>query len=211
MERFTPVRIPKIAQSFAPGLTWYIPNTSNSIYLTFDDGPTPKITPWVLELLKHYDAKATFFCIGQNVEKHPEIFSQILEDGHSIGNHTYNHIKGWKVSSKDYLENTIKASKVISSKLFRPPYGKISPVQIQHLKKSGFDIVMWTILSMDWSSKVTKDQCLKNVIEKTQSGDIIVFHDSIKASQNLNYVLPKFLDAFSKKGFSFKCIPEQSQ
>ena len=135
MKRLTPVRMPKIAQSFAPGLTWHIPSTEKVIYLTFDDGPTPEITPWVLDLLKDYDAKATFFCIGRNVSEYPEIYNKILSEGHSVGNHTYDHVKGWKVSSKIYLENTLKASHIISSKLFRPPYGKISPIQIQSLKK----------------------------------------------------------------------------
>ena len=164
MKRLTPVRMPKIAQSFAPGLTWHIPSTEKVIYLTFDDGPTPEITPWVLDLLKDYDAKATFFCIGRNVSEYPEIYNKILSEGHSVGNHTYDHVKGWKVSSKIYLENTLKASHIISSKLFRPPYGKISPIQIQSLKKEGFSIIMWTILSMDWSAEVSQIQCAQNVI-----------------------------------------------
>ncbi len=205
---FTPVRTPLLLQHAFRDVIWNIPNEKKVIYLTFDDGPTPEVTDWTLNTLDCYRAKATFFCVGENVKTHPDIFERIKANGHAIGNHTHNHIKGWKSSTQDYLNNIEKASSYISSKLFRPPYGQIYPRQIAAISKLKYKIIMWTILSLDWNNQVSKEKCLKNVIDNSSDGDIIVFHDSIKASNNMMYTLPKVLEYFSKKGFEFKRIPE---
>ncbi|WP_055443787.1 polysaccharide deacetylase family protein [Lacinutrix himadriensis] len=212
----TPVKTPLVVQKIFPNYTWEISSSTKEIYLTFDDGPTPEITNWVLDLLKQYQAKATFFCIGNNIEKHPEIFQNIITEGHAIGNHTHNHIKGWKTSVSDYLDNVQLAQEVIDlkinnpqssiSNLFRPPYGQITPKQGSEIIKLGYRIIMWSVLSIDWDDFVSRKICLNNVITKADSGSIIVFHDSIKASKNMQYALPKVLEHFSNKGYTFKSI-----
>lgn len=194
-----------------PKYVWEIPNNENKIYLTFDDGPTPEITEWVLELLKKHNIKATFFCIGNNIEKHPEIFQKIITDGHCIGNHTFNHLKGWKTKTDDYIENTRLCEEIIennskNSKLFRPPYGKIKLSQSRILRKMGYKIIMWDVLSVDYDKSVTLEKCLENVIKNTSSGSIIVFHDSIKAFSNLEFTLPKAIEYLNEKGFVFDRI-----
>lgn len=213
--KITPVKTPVIAKKAFPNFLWNVDTTEKELYLTFDDGPTPDITQWTLNTLKEYSAKATFFCIGANIEKHPEIFQNIIDDGHSIGNHTQNHVKGWKTSRRDYLddvleaENTIKNhSKLIQNKkMFRPPYGQIKPKQGKALTKLGYDVVMWDVLSFDWDKTVSSEQCLTNVLTRSQSGSIIVFHDSIKASKNMMNTLPAVLEKFSELGFKFKALP----
>ena len=191
---------------------WDIPNVENKIYLTFDDGPIPEITEWVLEELKKHHAKATFFCIGNNIEKHPTIFTKLINEGHSIGNHTFNHLNGWKTSTKEYLENAKRCEVSISNlqsancNLFRPPYGKIKPSQSKKIRKSGYKIIMWDVLSGDYDSSISPQKCLENVLENVRSGSIIVFHDSIKAFPNLEYTLPRVLENLSKKGFVFDAI-----
>lgn len=192
-------------------MVWHVPSVKKAIYLTFDDGPTPQVTDWTLDLLKQYNAKATFFCIGKNVKEHPEIYKRILDEGHSVGNHTFNHIKGWNTKTADYLKNVENASTLIKSDLFRPPYGRITPQQSKTISKNGYNIIMWTILSLDWDKRVSKEKCAYNVIKNVGSGDIIVFHDSLKASRNMQYALPKVLEYFSNKGFTFKRIPELDQ
>lgn len=194
--------------------TWRFLSEKKEIFLTFDDGPTPEITEFVLSELKKNNAKATFFCIGKNIENHPEVFKQILSEGHSIGNHTQNHLKGWKCKTKEYLENVSTCENVISNlieksqtpNLFRPPYGKIKKKQAKELLKKGYKIIMWDVLSADFDKKASKEECLKNVLENTEKGSIIVFHDSIKASEKVKYVLPIILKEFSEKGFVFKAI-----
>jgi len=213
-----PVTVPIFVKKTFPNVVWGFPAKSKSIYLTFDDGPTPEITVWTLSILKQYDAKATFFCIGKNVKEHPEIFHKIIIDGHAIGNHTYNHLKGWKTKTDDYINNVENTRKVIVNQiqnpefriqnLFRPPYGQIRPKQVKKLSRLGYNIIMWSVLSMDYDNSLSKEKCLKNVINNTSSGDIVVFHDSIKASKNMQYALPKVLEYFSKKGYEFKRIPE---
>jgi peptidoglycan/xylan/chitin deacetylase (PgdA/CDA1 family) len=192
---------------------WELPNNEKKIYLTFDDGPTPEITEWTLVQLKKYNAKATFFCIGDNVKKHPEIFQKVIIEGHSIGNHTFNHFNGWKTSSQEYLENTNKCQSEICNlkpafcNLFRPPYGKIKPTQSKKLRKLGYKIIMWDIISYDFDTKKTSpEKCLENVLKNVKPGSIIVFHDSVKAFPNLEYTLPKVLENLSKKGFVFDRI-----
>jgi peptidoglycan/xylan/chitin deacetylase (PgdA/CDA1 family) len=190
---------------------WDIPNTQNKIYLTFDDGPTPKVTTWVLDQLKRNGVKATFFCIGKNIDNEPSLFSQIIKEGHSIGNHTFNHQNGWKTETEKYLENCLKCEDSIlnlnyKSKIFRPPYGKIKPAQSKRLRQLGYKIIMWDVLSGDYDKKITPEKCLNNVLLNVESGSIIVFHDSIKAFQNLEYVLPKCLAILKQRGFIFDII-----
>lgn len=186
---------------------WDIPNNENKVYLTFDDGPTPEITEWTLNQLKEYNAKATFFCIGDNIGKNPEIFQKVIHEGHSIGNHTFNHLNGWKTNSSDYIENVklyeIEHCKLNTEhcKLFRPPYGKIKPTQSKILRKFGYKIIMWDIITYDFDTKISKEQCLENVLKNVKSGSIIVFHDSKKAFSNLEYVLPRTLEFLKEKGY----------
>jgi peptidoglycan/xylan/chitin deacetylase (PgdA/CDA1 family) len=199
-----------------PNYVWNIPNNENKVFLTFDDGPIPEITEWTLEQLKKYDAKATFFCIGNNIEKHPDIFQKIIDDNHALGNHTFNHLKGWKNSTEDYIENVkLCQSQITNPKshpsdselaqqilnLFRPPYGKIKPSQSRILRKLGYKIIMWDILSYDFDQTITPEKCLDNVLKNVVNGSIIVFHDNVKAEQNLKYALPKTLAFLKEKGF----------
>ena len=190
---------------------WDLPNNENKIYLTFDDGPTPEITEWTLNQLNNYNAKATFFCIGDNIRKYPEIFKKVVSEGHSIGNHTFNHLNGWKTNTNDYIENVKNCFihqqlTTNNQQLFRPPYGKIKPSQSKKLRKQGYKIIMWDVLSEDFDATISKEKCLENVLNNMQSGSIIVFHDSIKAFANLEYTLPKVLEIGSKKGFVFENI-----
>ncbi len=190
--------------------TWDIPNNENKIYLTFDDGPMPEITEWVLEELKKYDVKATFFCIGNNIEKYPDVFAKVINEGHSVGNHTFNHLNGWKTPTEDYLENvklcevSISNLKPKTSNLFRPPYGKIKASQAKKVKQLGYKIIMWDVLSADFDIEISPENCLDNVLSNVKSGSIIVFHDSIKAFPNLEYTLPKTLKILTDRGFVFE-------
>lgn len=189
-----------------PHLIWKIPSKTKNLFLTFDDGPHPLITPKVLNILDGYDAKATFFCVGENVQKYTETYHQILKRGHRTGNHTYHHLKGWITPLKDYLDDAMKCKDYIQSILFRPPYGKVTPNQIKALKKENFRIIMWTVLSQDYKVNTNKKMLLRKAIRKTRSGSIIVFHDSEKAADNLMYILPEYLKYFKNKGYSFDII-----
>lgn len=201
---------PFLLRKFYNTLTWNFPTEEKIIYLTFDDGPVPGITPFVLDQLKKFNAKGTFFCTGENVEKHPEIFQEIKKQGHAAGNHTYNHLNGWKTKDHDYVENVERANVIIESKLFRPPYGRIKKSQIKLLTSpTPYSIIMWDVLSNDFDNKVSREQCLKNVTQYAKKGSIVVFHDSEKAKENLFYALPKTLEHFSKLGFEFRKIKEQ--
>ncbi|MBU8892220.1 MAG: polysaccharide deacetylase family protein [Bacteroidales bacterium] len=199
------IRTERIAAKIVRDLTWHFTGRDNELFLTFDDGPTPEITPWVLSVLKDFNARATFFCIGKNVKKHPELYNQIINEGHSVGNHCYSHIKGWRTRNKKYIRSVEKAAQFIDSDLFRPPFGRIRPAQINRLKKK-FNIVMWDVLSRDYNNKIDKEKCLQYVIDFSESGSIIVFHDTKKAEKKLKYTLPKVLKHFSEKGFSFNLI-----
>ncbi len=196
-----------IIKNLFSNYVWEIPNNENKVYLTFDDGPTPEITEWTLNQLKEFNAKATFFCIGDNVRKYPEIFQKVINEGHSIGNHTFNHLNGWKTNTSDYIENVklyeTEHCKLNTEhcKLFRPPYGKIKPSQSKILRKFGYKIIMWDIISYDFDNTISKEKCLENVLKNVKSGSIIVFHDSKKAFTNLEYVLPRTLEFLKKKGF----------
>lgn len=200
-----PVRPPYLLRKYFKSLVWNIPTEEKVIYLTFDDGPIPDVTPFVIEELSKYNAKATFFCIGDNVQKHPEIFQQIKANKHSIGNHTHNHLSGWITDDETYFENINKANEVIQSNFFRPPYGRIKPSQIAMLKQQ-YKIIMWDVLSKDYDIKQTGETCFKNVIDYAHAGSIVIFHDSLKANERLQYALPRVLDHFSELGFSFKAI-----
>lgn len=186
---------------------WDVPNTENKVYLTFDDGSTPEITQWTLNQLKNYNAKATFFCIGDNIRKFPEILEAVLKEDHSIGNHTFNHLNGWKTNTQDYIENAKLFEKEygkLSTEnclLFRPPYGKIKPSQSKILRAMGYKVIMWDVLSVDFDTKITPKQCLENVLQNVKPGSIIVFHDSVKAFANLEYALPRTLEFLKQKEF----------
>ncbi len=185
-----------------------MPVKEKIIYLSFDDGPHPEATVFVLEELKKFNAKATFFCIGKNVEAHPATYRKVLEAGHSIGNHTHNHLNGWKTTDQEYLSNISLANHYIHSNLFRPPYGKATRRQLKALSlpTGNFIPIMWTVLSGDFDETITGEKCLDNVIQNTGEGAIVVFHDSEKAFAKLQYALPKVLEYFSEKGFRFEII-----
>ncbi|WP_461304837.1 polysaccharide deacetylase family protein [Aureisphaera sp.] len=200
------VKTPSFLQRLFPKRVWNLPNKDRVVYLTFDDGPITRVTPWVLDLLKQHNAKATFFCIGDNIAKHPEVFARIQAEGHSIGNHTFNHLNGWKTTTENYVENTLRAEETLmkegcQSKLFRPPYGKIRFEQAKALRKLGYKIIMWDVLSADFDPAVSKEQCAENVLKHIKPGSIVVFHDSIKAEDRLTYALPKVLDFIREKGW----------
>ena len=198
-----------LRQWYKKSLLWKIPNAKDEVFLTFDDGPTPEVTPRILEILKEHQPKATFFCVGENVQKHPELFEQILSEGHNVGNHSFNHLNAWETDRKTYLENIKKASEWIPSKLFRPPYGKISPKLIKYLRKE-YKIIMWTVLSGDFDADVDPEQCFKNATAKTEAGDILVFHDNIKARANVLDALPRTLDYFKDLGIKVSALPDKS-
>jgi peptidoglycan/xylan/chitin deacetylase (PgdA/CDA1 family) len=189
-----------------PSLTWSIPTKEKEVYLTFDDGPHQTITPFVLETLRTYDAKATFFCIGKNVKEHPGIYADVISEGHKVGNHTFNHYNGWKTPDASYINDILEAKKYIDSDLFRPPYGRITKFQIQQLK-SLFRIVMWDVLSADFDTTLTPQESLEHVVSNVKPGSIVVFHDSQKALPRLEYALPKALEFLSDQGFKFKSLP----
>ena len=197
----------RLLSFFYPSLLWHVPVKDKILYLTFDDGPIPEVTPWVLEELRKRNIKATFFCIGDNVRKHPAIFQSIRENGHTAGNHTYHHLNGWNTADKKYNEDIELANKLISSGLFRPPYGKIRISQISALKKK-YRIVMWDVLSKDYDTKLNGEQCYQRVIKSAQPGSVIVFHDSLKAEERIRFALPKVMDHFFKMGYTFAALPE---
>jgi peptidoglycan-N-acetylglucosamine deacetylase len=196
------IKTPEILKPLAKDLLWNKDRNEQVIYLTFDDGPTPDITERTLGLLKQHDAHATFFCLGKNVEAHPEIYRRIQDAGHSIGNHSYNHPDGWKTDSFAYLRNVIQARRHVKSQLFRPPYGHISPQQVQSIKKQ-FTIVMWDVISGDFDKDLTPSQCWEHVHHYTQAGSIVVFHDSVKAAPRMLHALENTLIHFGQRGFTF--------
>lgn len=203
------IKTPQFIQSLFPHFTWRIPTPDRSLYLTFDDGPIPEVTPWVLQQLNTWNAKGTFFCVGDNIRKYPEVFQQVVEAGHSIGNHTFNHLNGWAVDNLAYFRNVRKCAAQVRSPLFRPPYGKLKPKQVQFLQRH-YRIVMWDVLSGDFDPEVSPEQCLSNVINSALPGSIIVFHDSLKAISKLEYALPKILHHFTELGYTFQALRPQS-
>lgn len=198
-------KIPALVKLLYPKLVWSLPNKGQSIYLTFDDGPHPVHTPFVLHWLKKYDAKATFFCIGSNVAKYPLLYNQILLQGHAVGNHTMQHINGKMATTSAYLTDIKNAEPYIATNLFRPPYGRIKQSQINEVLQlpNQYHIIMWSTLSADFDNNITPQKCLQHTIKNTKEGDIIVFHDSDKAAKNMQFVLPQALAYFAKH--HFKC------
>ena len=209
------IKTPWWLKKLYPSLTWNMPREEKTLYLTFDDGPHPSATPYVLEQLKKYQAKATFFCIGKNVTDYPDIYRSIIDAGQKVGNHTQNHLNAWKTNDTKYIQNVLEAAKHIDSTLFRPPYGKITKFQAKLLQKENVDlqtgkqkfrIIMWDVLSADFDDTITAEKCYQNVIKHTEPGSIIVFHDSTKAWLRMNYALPKVLEYYTEKGYSFKSL-----
>ncbi|WP_017258772.1 polysaccharide deacetylase family protein [Pedobacter arcticus] len=252
-------KTPYLLKKFYPKqLIWNKSRAEKVIYLTFDDGPIPIVTPWVIKTLKNFNAKATFFCIGDNITKHPEIFEQLKADGHTIGNHTFNHLKGWKTDDETYLANFLKCQELTQTNLFRPPYGRIKKSQIEKILNNGYQvasieyqddlkgqessikyqddlqiqessikyqddlqspytlnpkpqtsikphisIIMWDVLSGDFDPSLKPEKCLRNVLNYTENGSVVVFHDSLKAWDRLEFVLPKVLEVWRDEGFEF--------
>jgi peptidoglycan/xylan/chitin deacetylase (PgdA/CDA1 family) len=200
------VRPPSLLTRALHRMTWDLPGEHRNVYLTFDDGPTPVVTPWVIEQLEEARAKATFFCLGRNVDKYPEIYRQILSAGHSVGNHSYSHLKGFRSSIKRYMDDIGLAADMIDSKLFRPPYGRIFPGQVKAVMQQ-YDIIMWDVLSIDYNTSLSGKRVLQNVTRNVKPGSIIVFHDSDKAAENLYYALPRTLEFLHQEGYSMLSIP----
>lgn len=195
-----------------PSFIWNKSREDKKIFLTFDDGPIPVVTAFVLEQLQHYKAKATFFCVGDNIEKYPHVFNKIVSQGHRVGNHTFNHLNGWKEKDDVYCNNIAYCQSTIDSLytakdrlLLRPPYGKIKRSQAKRLRDK-YDVIMWDVLSGDYDDALNEERCLKKTIRATRNGSIVVFHDSIKAEKNLRYCLPRFLSHFAEKGYSFESL-----
>lgn len=206
-------KTPALLKSLYPSCTWNYSSDSQAMYFTFDDGPHPVATPFVLDVLKQFNAKATFFCIGKNVVAYPDIYKRILNEGHTVGNHTFNHLNGWKTSDQEYIQNISEARKYIDSNLFRPPYGRITKFQIRLLtasenvkQKTVFKIIMWDVLSGDFDIASSADKCVKNVTSNANAGSIVVFHDSEKAMPRMQKALTESLKYFSEKGFRFDAI-----
>ena len=194
---------PKLLRWLYPRALWRMDKNVKAVYLTFDDGPIPEITPWVLDLLDKYNIKATFFLVGDNVRKHPEEFKMIVERGHRVGNHTFNHISGLKYLSYNYLENTNKADELINSTLFRPPHGWMRWGQYMVLSHR-YTVVMWDLVTRDYSKRLNGRQVLRNVKKYVRNGSIITFHDSIKSEKNMKYALPRAIEWLLEQGYEFK-------
>lgn len=205
MSEMFPAKIPGIVKKLFRSMAWHIPGHEKSIYLTFDDGPTPEVTDEVLRLLSLYQAHATFFCLGRNVDRHPELYRKIVDHGHKTGNHTYSHLQGWKTANSEYFNDIELARTLIPSDLFRPPYGKIRRSQRKHLQNR-YKMIMWDVMSFDYSRKVSKQQCRDIVLKHTRPGSIVVFHDSVKAGENVLFALENTLHYFTEKGFVFKSV-----
>jgi peptidoglycan/xylan/chitin deacetylase (PgdA/CDA1 family) len=199
-------RTPDFIRRISPAVDWGDYRQQEPVvYLTFDDGPIPEVTPWVLDLLKKYKAKATFFCLGKHVERYPELYQRLQDEGHRIGNHTYDHPDGWRTDNLTYYKNVIRSAEMMDTDLFRPPYGRITPRQVRALKKR-YKIVLWSILSEDYDRRQTPEQCVANITGKVRAGDILVFHDSIKAEPNLRGCLEPTLQYLQASGFSFPVL-----
>jgi peptidoglycan/xylan/chitin deacetylase (PgdA/CDA1 family) len=202
------IKTPDFVKSLFPGFLWSVKDDQKSVYLTFDDGPVPQVTPWVLDKLAEFDAKATFFCVGENIDRYPDTFQKVLDAGHQVGNHTYSHIAGWETDNVEYFRNIRKCAHLVKTDLFRPPYGKMKPKQVEFINRH-YKIVMWDVLSGDFDDENTPERCYKNVANNAKSGSIIVFHDSLKSFPNLKVCLPKILQYLSEQGYSFRSIESE--
>lgn len=196
------VKPPLWVRKISSGITWRIPTENPVLYLTFDDGPVPGLTDWILDELNKYEAKATFFCVGENVSRHPETYQKILTAGHAAGNHTYSHLNSYRTGIRKYVKDVYRARKVIDSHLFRPPYGRLSPLAARILLPH-FRVILWDVLSMDYDQDLEPRMVMYNVVSKVGPGSIVVFHDNLKAKTNLEYVLPMVLDHYSRAGYKF--------
>jgi peptidoglycan/xylan/chitin deacetylase (PgdA/CDA1 family) len=201
------VHTPQYVQALFPGLIWKMSGNRKEIYLTFDDGPIPEVTPWVLDTLRSFNAKATFFCVGDNVRKHPDIYDMVIHAGHTVGNHTLNHLSGWATENITYFHNIRHCARMVNSGLFRPPYGKLKPSQAQFLQRH-YRIIMWDVLSGDFDRDIRPEDCAQNVIQHAGAGSIVVFHDSLKAEANLRHALPLVLEHFTREGYTFQSLPK---
>ncbi|MXV50871.1 polysaccharide deacetylase family protein [Pedobacter sp. HMF7647] len=199
------IKTPAFLRWLYPGLVWHKSREYKTIYLTFDDGPIPVVTPFVLKTLKKFNIKATFFCIGDNIRKHPEIFQAVINDGHRVGNHTFNHLRGWDTEDSVYLANVEQCNELTGSDLFRPPHGRAKKSQLSILKED-YSVIMWDVLSGDFDSQLNPEKCLKNVLSNTENGSIVVFHDSLKAFPRLEYALPKALEQWVDQGYEFDVL-----
>jgi peptidoglycan/xylan/chitin deacetylase (PgdA/CDA1 family) len=200
-------RPPFLYRAFFPGAHWRFHPEEKVVYLTFDDGPIPEMTPWVLDVLDQYHIRATFFCVGDNVRKYPHIYREIMERGHLTGNHTFHHLQGLKVTTKTYLKDIQEAEERIESKLFRPPHGHLRLPQFFSLRKR-YDVIMWDVVTRDYSCLMTPEQVLDNVKKYTRNGSVIVFHDSLKAEEKIKYALPKSIEWLLEQGYQFRLIGE---
>ncbi|MBB1150588.1 MULTISPECIES: polysaccharide deacetylase family protein [unclassified Myroides] len=195
-----------------PQYTWKRTTSEKVVYLTFDDGPIPGVTEWVLDLLKEQQIKATFFCIGDNIRKHPHVFQRLLAEKHQVGNHTFNHLKGWKTPLKEYIANFHQCQQEIEkhqkplAQLFRPPYGKIKKEQGKYIVDQGYEVIMWSLITKDYEAKISPQACLNRTLKRVKPGSIIVFHDSIKAEKNMKYTLPLLIKHLKEKGYSFALL-----
>ncbi len=200
------VRPPSLLTRALHRMTWELKGDHREVYLTFDDGPTPVVTTWVLNQLQQAGAKATFFCLGRNVDKYPDLYRQILASGHSVGNHSYSHLKGFRSGVRRYMDDIHLASALIDSKLFRPPYGRILPGQVNAVLQE-YDIIMWDVLSIDYNASLGGERVYRNVVKNVKEGSIVVFHDSEKAADNLYYALPRTLDFLMERGYTLRSLP----
>ena len=202
-------QLPTVYRKIFPGTVWRLPQEEKTVYLTFDDGPIPEVTTFVLDLLRERGIKATFFCVGDNVRKHPDVFRQVQEEGHIVGNHTFNHLQGLYTSSRKYISNVEKADELIKSPLFRPPHGILRYLQFMTLRKK-FKIVFWDVVTRDYNRKLSGEEVLEIVRKYTRNGSIIVFHDSLKAEKNIRYALPKAIDFLQAEGYKFEVLSQET-
>ena len=197
-----PIKTPKILRWPYPEMVWKVKTEKKEVFMTFDDGPIPEVTPWVLSQLNAFDASAMFFMVGDNIDRHPDIFQQVLDSGNGVGSHTQNHLVGWNSSLEDYLENVDLCASKMDSSFFRPPHGRIKRSQVKALKE-GYNLIMWDVLSGDFDQEISAEKCVDNVLDKVSSGSIIVFHDSVKAWPRLEKALPEILKQLKERGYSF--------
>jgi peptidoglycan/xylan/chitin deacetylase (PgdA/CDA1 family) len=209
MRRLNPrVHLPGLITGLFRDAVWRVGTTEQAVFLTFDDGPVPEITLWVLDLLRREEVPATFFCVGENVEKYPDVYRRILDEGHSVGNHTFNHVQGLRETNDEYYDNINKAARLINSNLFRPPHGKMKATQYHHLKRK-FRIIMWDVVSCDYDARLTPEDVFRNIRHFVRPGSVITFHDSVKARQNLKVALPLAIRWIKNHGYRFEAISYQ--
>ncbi|HOU68470.1 MAG TPA: polysaccharide deacetylase family protein [Paludibacteraceae bacterium] len=199
---------PTAFRMFFPNAVWRIPQKEKTVYLTFDDGPIPEVTPWVLDVLEKYGIKATFFCVGENVQKHPDVFEKVIQAGHQVGNHSFNHIQGFKYKTKNYLENVEKADSYIHSPLFRPPHGQLRFRELSKLRQK-YEVILWDVITRDYNKKLSGEFVFNVVKKYARNGSIIVFHDSLKAEKNMKYALPKAIEFLQQEGYKFEVLSSE--